>query len=494
MLVPTEQEVLGAQLVSLSAELDRRVREHERLAPYDEGGCPIPQAIVEAKLQKAYRNLMPTSEAPWGSLVVDSVQDRLEVAGIRDVKGNEDAADAVWGLWQDNGMDSESKLAHRAALLDGRAFALVWPGDDGTPEIHLDDATQMVVQYRPGSRRHRVAALRRWREGDRWFATLYRPDGLYKFQSAATAADASSAPPQKADGWERREVRGEAWPLPNPYDVVPVVEIAVNRRLKAGEFGFARGEYAHCTGLIDRINLLTFLGMVVAVWMGFPLRGVTGDKIRWLKDDDGKPLLDDAGRQRSAPPFEARPDSVAQFENPDAKVWQLPAADRKNLSVFAELDQLAVITKTPRHYFPLEQGMSNLSADAIRASEGGLHAKTTGHKASLGEGWEEVQRLGGLMLADPVRLSARAELLWKDHESRSLAERADAATKLASINGLPWQYIVEKALNATGDEIARLEGSVGGDALLRLVTAARTPTTAPAPAPAPAAANGNGTR
>jgi hypothetical protein len=224
-------------------------------------------------------------------------------------------------------------------------------------------------------------------------------------------------------------------------------------------WGHARGEYGHCLGLIDRINLLTFLGLVVAFWMGFPVRAVIGDRI--LRDDDGKVI----------PPFNVEADTIAQLENPNARLDSYEAADRGNLSIYPELAQLAAITKTPRHYFPLAQAMANLSADAIRADEGALNAKVVKHKSSAGEGWEEVLRLCGLMVDQP--LSPRAELVWLDHESRSLAERADAATKLAPI--MPWQALAEHVLNATQDEIARWEAMRASDALGQLVAAAKVP-------------------
>jgi hypothetical protein len=430
--VPTEDQ-LNAELAQLNAELDRRGRRYRLLDSYYEASAAVPAAVARARVVQAYRMLMPVASAPWGSLVVDSVQDRLEVAGIRSDLPEVDKQ--VWRVWQDNQMDSESKLAHNSALLSGRAFALVWPGATGQPEISLDSAEQMIVRYREGSRRQRVAALRRWMDGDTPNVTLYRPDAIYKFQGPKNSSGMAGTQ------WQRREVPGEEWPLPNPLNVVPVVEIALNRRLKPGSFGYARGEFEHCIGLIDRINLLTFLGLVVAFWMGFPLRGVIGERI--IRDDDGNVL----------PPFEVNADTVFQLENPEAKLAQYQAADRKNLSVFAELDQLSTVTKTPRHYFPLEQGMSNLAADAIRASEGALHAKVTAHKASAGEGWEEVLRLAGRMLDQPVDLPADAALLWKDHESRSLAERADAATKLKDL--VPWQSIAETVLNASQDDIKR---------------------------------------
>jgi hypothetical protein len=102
-------------------------------------------------------------------------------------------------------MDSEQKLAHTAALLAGRAFATVWPDDDGEPEIVLDGADQMIVQYREGSRRNREAAMRHWIDDDGVpMATLYRPDGIYKFQGPKHSSGADGTRSGSA-----REVPGE---------------------------------------------------------------------------------------------------------------------------------------------------------------------------------------------------------------------------------------------------------------------------------------------
>lgn len=475
--MPTAAE-LKKQFAALSKELDMRAKRHKMQDSYYSGNCPLPKAIERARVTRAYRMLMPMAEAPWGSLVVDSVQDRLEVAGIRSPADQTAVGDAVWGVWQDNQMDAESKLAHNAALVSGRAFSLVTPVPGASPEITLDSSEQMVVQYREGSRRHRVGALRRWSDDDDTvYATLYRQEAVYKFVQTKDRTRGGGRFKIGEDWWEPRGETLAEYQTPNPLGVVPVIELPVNRRLKPGSFGFARGEYEHCTGLIDRINLLTFLGLVVAFWQGFPLRGVTGQRINWefLVDDAGVPLLDANGvqRKRAKPPFDATADTVFQLEDPAAKLQEFQAADRSNLSVLAELDQLATITKTPRHHFPLSSGMSNLSADAIRASEGGMNAKVVEHKGSLGEAWEETLRVGGLALPDPVYLSPRAELLWQDHEARSMAERADAAVKLRDI--LPRQVLWERYLNATQEDTARWEALMVNDVLRDLLAQATAP-------------------
>jgi hypothetical protein len=124
--------------------------------------------------------------------------------------------------------------------------------------------------------------------------------------------------------------------------------------------------------------------------------------------------------------------------------------------------------------------MSNLAADAIRATEGGQAAKTTNYKAETGEGWEEVLRLLGLMSDEEVELSQRAELEWRDNESRSMAERADAATKVASI-GLPVPLVAEKYLNFSQEEVSKLEALMANDAFSALVKEAEKPATPPIP-------------
>lgn len=449
------------EVAKLTTKLDERGRHLRLLERYFEDKSPFPAAVTASKLTKAYRRLMPVAQAPWASLIVSSVLDRLEISGIQDE--NKDLATAVWAAWQANQMDSESKLANAAGLMAGRVFAGCWPdGPDEQPQVWLDPADQTIIRYAEGSRRIRRSGLRRWQDEDsgRPAATLYLPDGIYKFQGDKNGSQVAGNV-----SWEKREVFDdetgdpEPWPVPNRYNVVPVVEIAFNRRLKAGSWGHARGEYEHVLGLIDRINLLTFLGLIVAFYMGFPLRGVIGDKI--LRDDDGNVIA----------PFDANADSVFQLEDPNAKLAEFQAADRNNLAIYPELAQLAAITNTPRHYFPLAQAMANLSADAIRADEGGLNAKVVNHKASSGEGWLELARLIALMLDETKPLSPGAKLGWMDHQSRSMAERADAAVKLNGI--MPWQWIALNLLNQNQDDLSQLEAMRAGDALSQLIAAAK---------------------
>lgn len=492
--MPSELELeLKVQVNRLANELERRRVEHERLRPYAErvdGRLAVPDAVVAAKLVTAYRHLMAMAEMPWGDVVVKSKLDRLEPNGI--AADDKSVAEAVWdGVWQSNALDMGAKLAHDAALMDGRAHATVWPSASGRvwldnggspdgPDVTFDNAATMVVEFREGSFRHREGALRRFDDEDgAEFATLYRRDGIYKFQ--AVRAGQTRAGTFEAGGrrWFRREVAGEAWPIPNPLGEVPVVELGVNRKLAPGRFTVCHGEFSNATGLMDRINLLTFLGLVLAVSMSFPLRVLFGAKI--LRDDDGNVL----------PPFNAYIGGIAQMEDPpsETRIDEFTAADRGALSIYDELAQLASATSTPRHYFPTAGGMSNIAEPTLRAFEAPMLAAVEGsHKPSLSEGHEEILRLGGRMLPEPVLLDPKASLTWAKHQSRSLAENADAFSKIAGA-GLPWMAAAEMALGMSQDDIRRVQAEMAGSAVERLFTAAlngppepRQPASEPVPA------------
>lgn len=430
----TEDE-LRASLKRLGDELDRRAPVFDALDCYYDGDHPLPPLVQEQRLTRAYRTLMGLSPTNWPQAIVDATESRLEVQGVR--FGDDDADKQVWELWQENGLDSESSLLHQTVLTDGRAYAIVW-GDgssDPQPVVTYEHPSMCVVEYEAGTRRRRLRALRRWRDGGAWFANLYERDFVYKFRGAGDNLDAVE--------WARYEVDSEPWPLPNALGEVPVVEFAINRSLRPGAFGSARGDFERQCPHIDRINYKVFSGLVALTWSGFPFRYVIGDPV--TRDDNGKPV---AG-------FDAIANAFGHFENPNAKVGQLPEANVANYSAKDDIVELAAVTSTPVfHLLPGE--MVNISADAMRAGQDSHVSKVRRYHRSLGEAHEDVTRLM-LRVRDPEDPRGRdfgAEIDWAEPEHRSLAERADAYTKLAD---LPWQVKAALVLGMTPREIDRAD-------------------------------------
>lgn len=470
-------DALRGWLKKLNDELDRRMPTVNKLDRYFDGDHPPPNHVKTIRAETEYKELLAQAVTNWPELIVSSVKQRLAVTGFR--FADEGADSDVWDLWQRNALDARSGLVHEATLVNGRAFAIVWSDGKGGVKITPEHASTTVVAYATDGHT-REAALRRWQDGSRWYCTLYLPTGIYKFQGPEKEGTVPLP-----DKWERRQPGDESWPLANPLRVVPVVEFAVNRSLRPAAYGTARGEFQRVTPIIDRINTTIFCGLLAQAYASFPVRALIGVEPDYEPrvDSEGDPVLDENNEQivdPVSPINNLAVDRLITVEDPDAKFISLPESNLKNYIEAAEshVRHLAAITQTPAHYLLGE--MVNLSADAIRAAEAGLISKISGHKIGLGESWEEVMRLALRVLDpdDPRGQQIDGETLWKSSESRSLAEQADAATKLQTI--LPGEAVWERLLDATPQEMARWR-SLAADAALTGLLAAPPP---PEPAPA----------
>lgn len=508
---------LKTWLKKLNDELTKRKLRVDKLDRYHDADHPPPDHVRRIRLETEYRVLMKQAITNWPELIVGSVTQRLEVTGFRFGDGPDDApsdADkAVWEVWQDNALDARSKLLHEAALTNAHAYAIVWTDENGDPLITPEHASTTIVAY-ANDGHTRTAALKRWVDDNRWYCTLYLPDGIYKFQGPENGGT-SSVP--SVDGWDVRQPANEDWPLANPLKVVPVVEFAVNQSLKPGIFCNAHGEFERVIPIIDRINTTIFAGLLAQAYASFPVRALIGVEPEMVQKTDelGALVTDDSDEpvmEAKSPIDNLSVDRLIVAEDPNAKLVSLPESDLKNYIAYAEMSirQLGAITQTPVHYLLGE--MVNLSADAIRAAEAGLISKIGDHHVYIGEAWEEVMRLA--MLAanpdDPQAQESGAEIQWKDAQNRSLAEQADAAIKLTDV--LPREAVWRKVLNATPQEIAQWKAAAADDSLSAMINqAAAAPATTgsaaapginppppaptpPAPAPAKPSLGGGGGR
>jgi len=490
--MPEELTTEQIWLKALGEELDARQPIVRQLTQYHAGFPAVPEHIDLITEETEYRVLIRQAVTNWPELITDSVEERLEVTGFR--FKDKATRDKAWDLWQRNRMDSDSGLVHESTLVTGRAYVLVWAGPDGKAIMVPEDQSTTIVAY-DVTTGARVAALRRWFELDRWHATLYFTDRICKYQAIATG---DSTPTGGAEAWEKREVDGEDWPLLNPLKQVPVVEFAVNRTLggyrsdgsiighpnpQSRMFGSGAGEYERVLPVIDRINTTTFSCLLATLYASFPVRALIGEPISYVEEevDDGEGGTKTV--KKAVPPFRIAVNRLVQLENPEARMAQLPESNLENYIKAAEahIRHLAAITKTPPHY--LTGHMINVSADAIRAAEAGLISKIYKHQRSLGESWEEVIRLG-LAVEGAAELPSdeRAETRWKNPESRSMAERADAASKLKDL--LPAEGIWEYVLQATPQQIESWSANGGGPSL-EVVTTPGGPRVTPVPEPEP---------
>lgn len=449
--MPTIQQALSL-VQRLEDELMSRRPLIQRNSAYYRGIQPL--AFASDQFRKFHGDRYKNFADNWVQVVSDAPVERMTVTGILPA-GMTEADKESWRIWQMNALDADSQLGFMGAVNSGRSFVLVWgnPDDPDTPEVSFEDASQCIIAYEPGSRRRRRAALKRWDDGSRSFATLYLPDSVWKFERPTLGASSKSSQMQGVDeeleSWTLRESEMEPNPQPNPMNVVPMVELP-NRPTLTEE------PVSDITGVVsmqDAINLLWAQLFTASDYASFPQRIVLGAEVPEI------PILDDNGQIVGSRPVDLERfavDRVMFFTGDDVKVTEWTAA---NLEAYTKVMEVAVghvaaQTRTPQHY--LSGKMTNISGDALLAAETGLIKRVEEKQIWCGQALREMYRLIALAQGDDTKARAIAggRVLWADAESRSQSQLADALTKLRQI-GFPFEFLALK-YGLTPTEVADL--------------------------------------
>lgn len=377
----------------------------------------------------------------WARMSLDSIEERLTVAGFKLASDQEPDAEA-WRIWQANDLDEWSQQAHVEALLHGASYVIVWAGaDERTPRITVESPRQLIVQTAPGSREV-VRALKAWTEDGYGRVVLFERDAITKWRSVAKVPDVGTASYIPATGWTHVET------IDNPLGVVPVVPLRNRPRLLAPA---GSSELADVFGLVDAIAKLGSDLMTSAEFSAMPRRFATGVEIAEepVLDDAGEPVLTADGEPVMRPSTQFSPVAgrVWLAEAPESKFGQFPEAQ---LSGFLDAIRMfthavAALTGLPAHYISLSSDTNPASADAIRSAEASLVAKCRRKQTSFGGSWEQVMRLAFLVRDGRLPDGASSmETVWADAESRTEAQTADAVVKLHAAGILPVEAALER--------------------------------------------------
>ena len=390
----------------------------------------------------------------WVQVVSDAPVERLTVVGVHPAK-SADTDEESWRVWQENGLDADSQLGFLGAVNAGRSFVLVWgnPDDESTPEVTFEDATQCIIAYQPGSRRRRRAALKRWVDGEREFATLYLPDEVWKFERGMLGASDKSPGMKQVDEelerWLPRDTGSEPNPQPNPMGVVPMVELP-NRPLLTHE---PVSDVSGVIAMQDAINLLWAQLFTASDYASFPQRIVLGAERPVI------PVLDENGNVIGEKPVDLSKfavDRVLFITGEDAKIDEFSAANLDAYTSVIEraVGHIAAQTRTPQHY--LAGSMTNISGDALTAAETGLVKRVEEKQIWFGQALREMFRLVALAQGNDGKAAAMAggRVMWADAETRSHSQLADALIKLKQI-GFPFEFLALK-YGLTPTEIAEI--------------------------------------
>jgi hypothetical protein len=396
----------------------------------------------------------------WCGPVANSPNERLRVDGFRldDDPAISDVEKGLWRDWQASDMEAQSSQGFLAGIITGRSYVMVWGTPDGEPIATWERADQVTVAYDVEQPGRQVAALKTWHDGSLEFATLYTDDQVWKWQRPYLERKSLGAPSPTSEaffrtpgglivpsldnsGWEPRQAADDnAWPLPNPLGVVPIVEMP-NRPMLGGE---PLSDIAGTMAMQDAINLLWAYLFTAADFASMPARVVMGQEPPKI------PILDDTGQkvgERAVDLKKLAEDRILWLTGENSKIGQWDAA---KLDVFTQtietaVSHIAAQTRTPPHYLILGKGLVNVSADGIQAAETGLVKKVGEMQLFLSPPTRGVfQRFA--LVRDDQALAKQARfgvVKWKDAENHSEAQLVDALVKLQTI-GFPFGWLAER--------------------------------------------------
>lgn len=434
-------------LVKLSACMDER---NKRIKVYDDYYQGVQKlAFATPKFQEAFGATFAPFSDNWCSIAVDAVNERMSVTGFR-YGDNAESDKKAWQMWQANDLDAMSQLGQLEALINEESYGLVWPDDDGKPIITFEHPTECIVEFQAGSRTKRAAALKRFVQDDGFiWATLFLPDGVYKFVSKQKQTALGSS---KID-WLMQETDGESWPLANPFGTeIPVVPLMNDPRLLTGGVS----ELVDVIPLQDAINKTIADMLVASEFVAAPQRYATG--FSPPKDEQGNVL----------PVFEKLVNRLWVTSSKEASFGQFPEAD---LSPYVKVIEMFVThfasrTRTPPHYFYLNGQFP--SGEAIKGAETGLVAKARRKMLIFGEAYEEIMRLGFVVQGDKGRSQEEAiETVWADPETRTEGEHIDATVKKRAL-GIPLEQLWQDA-GYSPEQIERFKVMLENEAKLGII-------------------------
>lgn len=381
--------------------------------------------------------------ANWNRLVVDTIEERLDVTGFR-LAGESSADDRLWEWWQSNNLDEESSFAHLDALVQGRAFVCVGKRDDDsdTPLITVESPANMYVDTDPRTRTVRTAV--RFFDAD-VIGHRFRQATLYE-------ADATSSYVYRDGVWTQT---GRDEHNLRRAPVVPMVNRArITDRLGRSEMDDVMPlTAAACRALTNMQGAQELLAV--------PQRYVMGVTEKDFKNPDGSP--------KSA--LEAYMARIWAFANGDASAGQFPAANLDNfasaINVCAKL--ASALSGIPLRFFGVSSDANPASAEATRADETRLVKRAERKQRLFSGSWEDVMRLGVLMVDGPDELAAtRLETVWRDASTPTWAASAQAAVQLFQAGLIPRETAWDD-LGYTEQQKRKMAEQMGDDPLNRLL-------------------------
>ncbi|MFF9644738.1 phage portal protein [Kitasatospora aureofaciens] len=459
---------LARQLLAVLGRDGARLR---RIDDYLHGSHDDPYMPPQA--DDEYRLLARRAVSNWMPLLVSTPAQALYVDAFRPgesdgrVQAAADSTTVEWEHWQRSRLDARQAAVYRGALTYGHSFTVTERSRAG--QIRTKGLSAL-----------RTAAL---------FEDPANDDT--PFAALTVTAWPTSDDPGRARLWDaRNEYAVRFLSLDDPSSIAvsdarrhgasecPVTRFAASVDLEGRTVGVIEPMMA----LQDRINQSVFDLLLAQTYGSTKVRTVSGMAPPIQRDPEtGEPVLDAAGNPVPLP-INHNAKRFLFAEDPDVRFGSLDETPLQGFidSIDMSVRHLSAASQTPPHH--LLGQIANLSAEALLAAETALSRKIAEFRVAFGESWERVFRLAAELAGNLASAGDyRGEVMWRDMESRSLAQSADALGKLREQLGIPARGLWARVPGVTQTELEDWEQKAEeDDSVGQLATALKRATPEPA--------------
>lgn len=402
---------------------------------------------------REYENLRGLSPNAFAGLVVASVAQTAYLEGIR--KPGTIGMLPVWETFQRNRWDMKQSAIHRGAIGQAVSYGVVIPG--------VDPLTGNKMSKMVGKSAVQMSAFYD-NDDDEWAILAIEADKRYE-NNPLTGATQVGWSVQIYDEYVTHRLTCEGdgttatqWTYIDHVEhglPVPPVARCANRLDLDGR---AHGEIEPVLPLLRRIDQDSFDRLIVQRFGAWQVRYIAGM---------AKP---DSRTEAQAQALRLRVEDLLVSSSPDTKFGVLPGGniDNQIKVTDADLRLLSAISQIPPHH--LLGLSSNLQAEALAAAEAGLQRKSFDFRTNAGEFHEQMARLAAMAEGDFVTAASwDLQVRWKDTESRSMTQAADALGKLAVQLKVPVEMLWERIPGWTDTDVQRAKELVEDGGLERLL-------------------------
>lgn len=421
-------------------------RRYQRLHDLHEryhGRPPLPEGADAAR--ELFTAFQKKARTNYAELAVSAVSERMKPVGFRTAVDGDETGDAdAIDIWARARMNIVAADVHDLMLNLGEAYVVVGFMDDkrGTPVVTAEDPRYMIGEPDPMDPYTLKAALKFLRDDiegeDR--AYLYLPGEVWV--ARREAPHRMTQAPVGPMYWSP-----ESWNwVPDRSGTLGHDDLPVIRFLSKD----GAGEYEKHVDILDRINYQTLSRLCTAALQAFRQRA-----IEIAEGQEGLDAEDENGADVDySKVFTSDPAAIWMLP-PGAKIWESSPADLRQILEVNKDDiiQFAATTKTPMYY--LNPGGANQSADGSAQQRESLVFKVEDRIERVTPQWAEVMSRIFTVMGDVERADlSKIQPLWASPERLSMAEKADAATKVKDL--IPWRSLMKLIFDFDPQTIERM--------------------------------------